>query len=282
MEVKVDSNLIRIEHENRGWTQEHLASVTGLSLRTIHRIEKTGSASFESVTALASVLAVDVARLRASESKPSRVRTFRMSLELPLRLALAAASGGLCALQFRWRHYGGSSADIGFGWLDFAIAGTLIGVAVLCPYLRSGHRLMMRALALIGASALSYFCAMLALNSEEWFSITPVLTSFLLASFIGVVIVLVAARILIPLRVTAAYWLVGLAASLIGGAAMYAGFELNFSDTPLGTVVSFCVWHMMVCIAIYRGHQSNDVQNGLLATLRIVLSNRPPGPARFA
>jgi predicted transcriptional regulator len=45
MEVKVDSNVIRSKREERGWSQGHLASVAGLSLRTIQRIEKTGSAS---------------------------------------------------------------------------------------------------------------------------------------------------------------------------------------------------------------------------------------------
>jgi len=123
---------------------------------------------------------------------------------------------------------------------------------------------MMRALALIGASTLSYFCAMAtALNADSWFSVAP-LTSFLLASFIGVTIVLVAVRILIPLRVTAAFWFLGLAASLVGGVAMYAGFEV-LADTTLSTVVSFCVWHIVACIAIYRGRESNDTQSGLLA-----------------
>ena len=124
MEMKVNSTLIRSERENRGWTQEHLASVTGLSLRTIHRIEKTGSASFESVTALASVLSIDVARLRASESETSRERAIRVSLELPLRLALASVSGVLCALHFWWSYYTGwGSPNYGFEWFDFGIAG---------------------------------------------------------------------------------------------------------------------------------------------------------------
>ena len=261
MEVRVDSNLIKSERENRGWSQGHLASVAGLSLRTIQRIEKTGSASFESVTALASVLSVDVADLRANDSEPSRQRAIRLSLELPMRLALAVVSGVLCALHFRWSFYGD---DIGYGWLDFGVAGALFGVAVLCPYLKAGRGLMTRALALIGASAFSYFCAVTtALNADSWFSVAR-LTSFLLASFIGVAIVLVAVRILIPLRVTAAFWFLGVAASLVGGAAMYAGFEV-FGDTILSTAVSFCVWHMLACIAIYRGRQSNDAQSGLLA-----------------
>jgi len=262
MEVRVDSNLIRSERENRGWSQGHLASVAGLSLRTIQRIEKTGSASFESVTALASVLSVEVAELRADESEPSRQRAIRLSLELPMRLALAAVSGVLCALHFRWSL---ASAWLDYGLLDFGIAGALFGVAVLCPYLIAGRGLMTRALALIGASALSYFCAVTtALNADAWFSVAPVLTAFLLASFIGVTIVLAAVRILIPLRVTVAFWFLGLAASLVGGAAMYAGFEV-LGDTTLSTVFGFCVWHMLACIAIYRGRQSNDAESGLLA-----------------
>lgn len=265
--MKIDSKLIRTEREKRGWSQEHLANVTGLSLRTIQRIENAGSASFESATALASVLSVEVADLRASEPEPSREGAIRLSLELPLRLALAAFSGVLVALHFRWSFYAMETPGFGFQWLDMGIAGALFGVTVLCPYLRFGHGLIMRALALIGASASSYTCAIMALSAEEWFSFAPGLMSFLFASFIGVTIVLVAAIIFIPLRVTAAYWFLGLMASLIGGAAMYAGFEFDFSDSPLGTVVSFCVWHMMVCIAIYRGHQSNDVESGLLATL---------------
>lgn len=262
MEVRVDSSLIRTERENRGWSQSHLATVAGLSLRTIQRIEKTGSASFESVAALASVLSVDVADLRAKESGPSRGRAIRLSLELPVRLALAVASGVLCALLFRGS-FEGLAFD--FGWQDYLIAGTLFAVTVLCPYLRSGHALVMRALALIGASALSYFFAvMTVLNADAWFSVAPVLTSFLLASFIGVTIVLVAARFLIPLRVTAAFWLLGLLAGLAGGTLMYAGFEI-FGDTTWSTVVSYSGWHVLVCMAIYRGHRSNDAQCGFLA-----------------
>ena len=93
---------------------------------------------------------------------------------------------------------------------------------------------------------------------------TSILTSYVLASFIGVAIVLVAAKILIPLCVTAAFWILGLAASVAGGLAMYAGFEI-LGDSTLSTVVGFCIWHVLACVAIYRGHQSNDAESGLLA-----------------
>jgi hypothetical protein len=181
-----------------------------------------------------------------------------------VRLALAVISGVLCALLFR-----GSLDQLAFdfGWLDYLTAGTLFGMTVLWPYLRLGHGLMMRALTLIGASALSYFCAvMTALNADAWFPVAPVLTSFLVASSIGVTIVLVTARVLVPLQVSSVYWLLGGLASLLGGAAMYAGFEV-FGDTTLSTVVSYCVWHALVCIAVYKGHNSSDAPVGFLAAL---------------
>ena len=63
MDMRIDSDLVRSERERRAWSQEHLASVTGLGLRTITRIETTGRASHESVKALASVFQIEVAAL---------------------------------------------------------------------------------------------------------------------------------------------------------------------------------------------------------------------------
>src|SRR5882757_492535 len=48
----------------RGWSQEQLAELTGLSVRTIQRIERGQVASAESLKALASVFEIDFATLR--------------------------------------------------------------------------------------------------------------------------------------------------------------------------------------------------------------------------
>jgi transcriptional regulator with XRE-family HTH domain len=42
-----------------GWTQEQFAELCDLSVRTIQRLEKTGTASMETTGALASVLKVE-------------------------------------------------------------------------------------------------------------------------------------------------------------------------------------------------------------------------------
>ncbi len=74
MDMKVDSSYIKRERERRAWSQEHLAEVTGLGLRTIQRIEKTGAASYESARSLAAILGVDVATLRVEDSRPAARR----------------------------------------------------------------------------------------------------------------------------------------------------------------------------------------------------------------
>jgi len=81
MEMKLDSNLVKSERQKRAWSQAHLAEVTGLGLRTIQRIEKTGSASYESVRALASVFSLEIEELSKlpAYSQPLRSTRDRIS-----------------------------------------------------------------------------------------------------------------------------------------------------------------------------------------------------------
>jgi transcriptional regulator with XRE-family HTH domain len=74
MDMKLKSAVIRQEREKRAWSQEHLAGVTGLALRTIQRIESTGSASYESAGAIAAVFDLPVTALRDGPLEPA-VRT---------------------------------------------------------------------------------------------------------------------------------------------------------------------------------------------------------------
>jgi len=69
--MKLKSAVVRQEREKRAWSQEHLADVTGLALRTIQRIESTGSASYESAGAIAAVFDLPVTALRESEREPA-------------------------------------------------------------------------------------------------------------------------------------------------------------------------------------------------------------------
>jgi transcriptional regulator with XRE-family HTH domain len=63
VEMKVDTKLIKTLREERAWSQEHLASVAGLSARTVQRLEAEGNASLESKMAIAAAFGVEPARL---------------------------------------------------------------------------------------------------------------------------------------------------------------------------------------------------------------------------
>lgn len=51
--MNIDTSTIKNKRNEMAWSQQQLADVTGLSLRTVQRIESTGSGSHESVKAIA-------------------------------------------------------------------------------------------------------------------------------------------------------------------------------------------------------------------------------------
>lgn len=55
MEMELNKEALINQRDSRAWSQTQLAEVSGLSLRTIQRIEKTGIASQESAKSLAAV-----------------------------------------------------------------------------------------------------------------------------------------------------------------------------------------------------------------------------------
>lgn len=74
-DVKLNPAGVRKLRDSKSWTQEHLASAAGVSLRTIQRMEADGSASAESRLAIAAALGVPVENihlaLEARDTAPS-------------------------------------------------------------------------------------------------------------------------------------------------------------------------------------------------------------------
>lgn len=64
-EMKISPAFVRRLRTERGWSQEQLAVVSGLSLRTIQRVEAGGSASRETRTSLAATFDCQLADLAA-------------------------------------------------------------------------------------------------------------------------------------------------------------------------------------------------------------------------
>ncbi|MEE4202410.1 MAG: helix-turn-helix transcriptional regulator [Halieaceae bacterium] len=58
---------VKNQRLEKGWTQEQLAELAGISVRTVQRLEKTGVASMETTNALAAVFEVERVSLLAGE-----------------------------------------------------------------------------------------------------------------------------------------------------------------------------------------------------------------------
>jgi len=63
MFFKTDTAKIKRWREERHWSQEHLAQLAGIGLRTLQRIENGQQASSETLKALANAFSVDVVAL---------------------------------------------------------------------------------------------------------------------------------------------------------------------------------------------------------------------------
>ncbi len=58
--------MIKKMRTSKGWTQEQLAQFSGLSVRTIQRIERGHNAGLESLKCIAAAFDVDVSKLQAN------------------------------------------------------------------------------------------------------------------------------------------------------------------------------------------------------------------------
>ena len=123
--MKIDPEIIRHLREERAWSQEHLAAVTGLSLRTIQRVESEANASAETRMSLATAFGVDLARL----SPPIPVAAETRSLPSPPNSSEATASGTrevaskLSYWQYRLLRF---AVIVGLlVWLDVHVSGSI-------------------------------------------------------------------------------------------------------------------------------------------------------------
>jgi transcriptional regulator with XRE-family HTH domain len=88
MDKKVKSSLLRKYRNEKHWSQEQLAAVSGLSLRTIQRLESRGSGSQESLKALAAVFSVPPDKLVWFDGKYQAYLHKQWGTGIPGRLGL--------------------------------------------------------------------------------------------------------------------------------------------------------------------------------------------------
>lgn len=81
MHMQVNRQRVRQLRQAKGWSQEHLAQVSGLHLRTIQRLEAGGNMSNESLHALAAVFEVPAETLLMPTESTTTVSTEPSSAE---------------------------------------------------------------------------------------------------------------------------------------------------------------------------------------------------------
>ena len=95
MQMRVNSDKVRRWRDERCWSQEHLAEAAGISLRTVQRLENTGSASKDSVMSLAAAFGVDVMALtldgngEAKDAAAKKAAKSRLQFKLSFWIHLA-------------------------------------------------------------------------------------------------------------------------------------------------------------------------------------------------
>jgi len=95
VEMKVDGNVVKSERRKRAWSQERLAVLSGLGRRTIQRIEKSNTASYESIQALAAVFSLRAEDLVMAHSEN---RSWRFSVRKSTFIASMISGGVLTFL----------------------------------------------------------------------------------------------------------------------------------------------------------------------------------------
>jgi transcriptional regulator with XRE-family HTH domain len=113
MAFKTDAAKIRRWREERHWSQEHLAELAGVGLRTVQRIENGEAASQDSLTALAAAFNVDAMALtidpEAEAAGIIREKNAKVRAALRLSFWIHLAGFGAGMIVF-------AAISIGMGW----------------------------------------------------------------------------------------------------------------------------------------------------------------------
>lgn len=138
MEYMIDQELIKKLRSQRSWSQDQLATVSGLSLRTIQRIENQGSCSLDSKRALAVAFEVGASEL---DIDTASVQAFD-SAERGRKLGIAGAIIGLvCAYTGITTSFVTGSISSGEAGLYYGVVGALCGIscAIISMLAKSGR-----------------------------------------------------------------------------------------------------------------------------------------------
>lgn len=134
--MKIDGSRVRQLRIGRQWSQEQLAEACGVNLRTIQRIERSGTGSLESVRALAAVFGVPPDELLPQEAGTSQ----RQLAAVKTCLFKYADFSGLASRFEYWWFFAFAMLLTAIGAAIHEIVAEVLLLAVLLPLLAVGTR----------------------------------------------------------------------------------------------------------------------------------------------
>lgn len=129
---------IRQMRVERGWSQEQLAERSGLSVRTIQRIEGGREPSLAASTSLAAALGVEVSALAVEETQAPSAASFVGSIRACL--TKYADFTGRAGRPEYWWFFLAAGLVIGAGALVAEAVGAVVAIALAIPLLAAGTR----------------------------------------------------------------------------------------------------------------------------------------------
>lgn len=141
-DVKLNKDKIQKLRATKCWSQDELASASGLSVRTIQRVERNGTASLETTKALASVFDITPNELQTSNKIENVTFSFICKYAWLVAFAFSSIFFGLWTVDiliptlkgadfnqqyeihgnFRYLDFGGLSFFIGFLFLGLNVS----------------------------------------------------------------------------------------------------------------------------------------------------------------
>ncbi len=122
MEEMINSDLVKTLRLKKSWSQEKLATASGLSLRTVQRAENSGTSSLETKLALSAALNIPAEKLMpASSMTPKKQNTVNYGY-------IGAGIGLVCsysAITYSVIH---STLPLGEAGLWYGVIGVFTGI----------------------------------------------------------------------------------------------------------------------------------------------------------
>ena len=152
--VRLDNNKVQKLRIIKCWSQDELAAASGVSIRTIQRVEKTGNASLETVKALAAVFDVDPLDLQSADSIELKTFSFIWKYAWLLAFAFSSVFFGLWIVDILIPTLKGADFDqqyelhnnfryLDFGGMSFFIGFVLLGLNIFVEH--TGNRKLLLA-----------------------------------------------------------------------------------------------------------------------------------------